>query len=136
MVVVEGPAKAIKDYKRLMTIRINWQDPGRPRDATPEDIPEEGDADAEAAAAAAKAAKAEEELGKPGHRTQAELEAIDWSTNSCDLIFEGPLRERRIRRGLITRNVETDKEARSVLGLHMEGYWALAKKIDAASADD
>jgi len=129
LVVVEGPAKAIKDYRRLMTVRINWQDPGRPRDsAADDDDADDGDGAGPSNGAAA---------GREAERAQqqAELADIDWSSNTCELIFEGPLRERMISKGFIIRNCESDAEARKALGPRMEGYLSLAKRVTQASED-
>ncbi|CEH16533.1 Putative u4/u6 small nuclear ribonucleoprotein [Ceraceosorus bombacis] len=99
LVVVEGASKGIKGYKRLMTHRINWNDPGRQQ------------------------------------QQQSQLEAIDWSSNYCSLLFEGPIRERLISKGFVLRNVESDAEAKEVLGPRMESYWGLAKREGAVEGD-
>ncbi|PWN41173.1 Pre-mRNA-splicing factor 3, partial [Ceraceosorus guamensis] len=122
LVVVEGASKGMKGYKRLMTHRINWNDPGRVRgeEADEEEEPDEA-----------------QHVGgsTQQHQQQSQLEAIDWSSNYCSLLFEGPIRERLISKGFVLRNVESDAEAKEVLGPRMESYWGLAKREGAVEGD-
>lgn len=102
LVVVEGSAKALKAYKRLMLVRIDWTDPGRPRDADAES----GEQDSAAPAP-----------------------AMDLSENRCDLVFEGPVRDRSFPPGsLRTELCPTDFKAKEALGQKLESYWDVAKR--------
>ena len=98
LVIVEGGPKAIKSYRRLMTVRINWIDPGRPKDASDD----EGEAGPSAPPAGGTGAD---------DTTQQDIENVDWGTNTCELIFEGPIRERTWPNGFRGRGVEGDHEA-------------------------
>lgn len=110
LVVVEGSAKALKAYKRLMTVRIDWTEPGEAK-------PKPDTADAEG----------EEKVGAWTLLTTS-TEAVDWSSNACDLVFEGPIRDRSFA-GRPFRAVwaTTDADARTALG-SMQGYWDVAKR--------
>lgn len=127
LVLVEGPQKSIKAYKRLMLVRVDWTDEGRARD------PDEGDqldgagggagtpgptSSTSATGASAMAQPETDESGAP-------ISLID---NTCELIWEGPLRERLYPRGFRARNAPTDALAREALGPKMAGYWDVAKR--------
>ncbi|KDN48469.1 PRP3-domain-containing protein [Tilletiaria anomala UBC 951] len=126
LVIVEGGAKAIKAYLKLMTHRINWTDPGRPKDASDD----EGDVSATPSVTDAPGSAA------PGTKesTQEEIEHIDWSYNTCDLIFEGPIRERTWQNGFRGRGVETDAEAKEMLG-NRASLWDVAKRWSTAAEE-
>lgn len=112
LVVVEGSAKGLKAYKRLMTVRIDWTDPGQPREGEDKEGEEE---------------RGEEKRGFRALTTSEE--GVRWEENSCELIFEGPIRERRWEgRGFRAVGVESDQRAREVLGEGMMGYWDVAKR--------
>lgn len=110
LVVVEGSAKALKAYKRLMTVRMDWTDPGAAK-------PKPDTADPEA----------EEKVGAWTLLTTS-TEAVDWPTNTCELVFEGPIRDRSFAgRPFRAVSATTDADARSALGA-MQGYWDVAKR--------
>ena len=110
LVVVEGSGQALKRYKRLMTVRIDWKDPGQPAD---EDKDQQDDSQPQT----------------PFRLFTTSTDNLDWQTNSCDLIFEGPVRERRWNgRGFTAKPAESDHEAREILGENMQGYWDVAKR--------
>ncbi|PWN93632.1 PRP3-domain-containing protein [Acaromyces ingoldii] len=116
LIVVEGASKGIKAYKHLMTNRINWQDPGRPK---------EEDDDETASSAAKEGAGGQDELAK-----------VEWSENRCDLIFEGPIRERNVAHGFRARNAPSDTDAKEILGPMMAPYWDLAKRFKDPSLEE
>ncbi|WFC93591.1 U4/U5/U6 small nuclear ribonucleoprotein prp3 [Malassezia brasiliensis] len=100
LVVVEGSAKALKAYKRLMLVRIDWTDPGRPREGTPD-----------------------EEAPPPPQ------DDVDYASNSCELVFEGPVRERTFPGGVVrTEACPTDFKVKELLGPNLAGYWEVAKR--------
>ena len=100
LVVVEGSAKALKAYKRLMLVRIDWTDPGRPREGTPDD-----------------------EAPPPPQ------DDVDYASNSCELVFEGPVRERTFPGGVVrTEACPTDFKVKELLGPNLAGYWEVAKR--------
>ncbi|KDR81361.1 hypothetical protein GALMADRAFT_59902 [Galerina marginata CBS 339.88] len=102
LVYVEGAAKFVRNYKRLMMLRIVWTEAARPR-AGAEDMGGTGEGQATTA------------------DTPKSLE-----DNKCSLIWEGALRERAFA-GFKARTCPTDREAREVLGERMKGYWDVAK---------
>lgn len=133
VVVVEGSGKAIKAYKRLMLVRIDWSDPGESNNNDSDD--EDG--------------KKEQEGGNAnntplggggggGFRTlTTNEENVDWSTNTCELIFEGPIRERAWDgRGFRAIAAPNDEKAREILGqAGMQGHWDLAKRATGTAED-
>ncbi|SPC63030.1 related to PRP3 - essential splicing factor [Ustilago sp. UG-2017b] len=137
VVVVEGSGKAIKAYKRLMCVRIDWSDPGEPLN--------DGSGDEDAGEG--KGAGGEDgrnsnntPLGgaQAGFRSlTTSQENIEWSSNFCQLIFEGPIRERVWQaRGFRAVSAPTDEKAREVLGhAGMQGYWDLARRVGNESQD-
>uniref|UniRef100_V5E346 Uncharacterized protein n=1 Tax=Kalmanozyma brasiliensis (strain GHG001) TaxID=1365824 RepID=V5E346_KALBG len=124
LVVVEGSGKAVKAYKRLMTVRIDWTDPGAENDDKSEEEEEEVKEDAN-------------KVRPAGFKTlTTSQEDVDWSSNSCELVFEGPIRERKWEgRGFRARGVQTDQAAREALGEELQGFWDVAKRA-AQSQDD
>ena len=108
LVIVEGAAKALKAYKRLMLVRINWKEFGQANreDNAPEE--EEG-------------------------RMEPE---VDLSSNKCDLIFEGPVRERTFSPGSVRMvDCPTDFKVKELLGPKLAGYWDVAKRSAIAEQD-
>ncbi len=122
LIIVEGGAKSIKTYRRLMTVRIDWTDPGRPKDASDD----EGEA--------AEAAPGETTQAQDNAAAQEEIQNIDWTLNTCELIFEGPIRERTWASGFRGRGVETDADAREELGSR-SSLWDVAKKWNTANEE-
>ncbi|SPO29478.1 related to PRP3 - essential splicing factor [Ustilago trichophora] len=128
LVVVEGSGKACKAYKRLLTLRMDWKDPGEPKQDENSDA-EEGQKE--------EAGNANNvPLGGFRTLTTSQEDEVDWSTNSCELIFEGPIRERYWEgRGFRAIAAPTDQSAREVLGSAMQGYWDVAKRAAQSSVD-
>lgn len=99
LVIVEGSAKALKAYKRLMLVRIDWTDPGRPKDQ------DEGEAPA------------------------PESETFDLHDNTCECVFEGPVRERALPMGVVKmEDCASDLKVKERLGPQLAGYWDVAKR--------
>jgi U4/U6 small nuclear ribonucleoprotein PRP3 len=128
LVVVEGGQKSIKAYRRLMTVRIDWNDPGRPKADSLEDLQ-----DLEAAVGGAASSSA-----SPGtipgtiSKEQEEIENIDWSGNYCKIIFEGPVRENHFRFGFKAHYCDHESGAKEALGPKLASFWDLAKRFDSA----
>ncbi|SNX85769.1 related to PRP3 - essential splicing factor [Melanopsichium pennsylvanicum] len=125
VVVVEGSAKALKAYKRLMTVRIDWTDPGETKQAeSDEEKQAKGDANSN-------------NLPIGGFRALTTNEDhVDWNTNTCELIFEGSIRKRHWEgRGFRAAAAPTDQKAREVLGETMQGYWDVAKRAAQSQED-
>ncbi|KAK0533444.1 U4/U5/U6 small nuclear ribonucleoprotein prp3 [Tilletia horrida] len=136
LVVVEGSAKDIKAYKHLMLNRIDWREGGRIIDvetgntavfADDDEIKLENGGDAKPPGASSSSAAAAAK-GSEG--------TVDLSTNECDLIFEGAIRERLWPQGFRARRAETDGDAREILGDKMKGYWDLARRLGASGVKE
>ncbi|KAJ7076104.1 pre-mRNA processing factor 3-domain-containing protein [Mycena belliarum] len=116
MVYVEGAAKFIKKYKRLMTQRIAWTEAARPRGA--EDVVlENADPDAEGGEGAGGSGKAGE---------AAPAGPVSLEDNKCYLVWEGMLRDRSFSE-FNARSCPTDGAAKELLGEKLKGYWDQAK---------
>ncbi|PYI29843.1 U4/U6 small nuclear ribonucleo protein [Aspergillus indologenus CBS 114.80] len=108
LVIVEGGAHSINNYRKLMINRIDWTEnagPGAVR---------EGNREAQASWLAAE----DEQTG----------ELKDLSRNTCELLWEGQVKARAFRKWLGARVCETDSQAKDVLArAKLESFWALAK---------
>jgi U4/U6 small nuclear ribonucleoprotein PRP3 len=102
IVIVEGGLQAIKRYKRLMTVRIDWTDNGQ------NSIMRQSDSKAGVAS--------------------SELE--DLSGNTCELIWEGELRTSNFKKWIGIREASNDAAARQWLGKGAENFWRLAVRSD------
>ncbi|KAG8893100.1 hypothetical protein FRB99_002201 [Tulasnella sp. 403] len=104
VVLVEGSAKAIKQYSRLMLVRIAWTEAARDK-ASADNVPD---------AEEAPVVKREDEG------------AGDLEGNTCDKVWEGPLRD-RVFKSFKAKSCPTDASAREMLGEKMASYWDVAK---------
>lgn len=114
LVIVEGGAHSINQYKKLMLNRIDWTEnsgPGPQREGpTPE--------------SAASWLNPEDEKG----------ELRDLGDNTCTLIWEGQEKSRAFRKWLGARVCETDGAAKETLSrAKMENFWVLAKTFKPAT---
>ncbi len=107
LVIVEGGAHSLNNYRKLMVNRIDWTEnvgPGAVR---------EGNREAQASWLAA-----EDEKG----------ELKDLSSNTCTLLWEGQVKGRAFRKWLGARVCESDSQAKDVLArAKLENFWVLAK---------
>ncbi|KAB5592901.1 U4/U6 small nuclear ribonucleoprotein PRP3 [Ceratobasidium theobromae] len=101
LVVVEGSAKAIKGYKRLMLVRVDWTQAAGARDADDDAPPPKDEHDEE---------------GGP----------VSLENNRCDMVFEGPIRERTFQ-SFKPKRCPTDSMAKEALGIKAAPYWDTAK---------
>ncbi|PCH45117.1 PRP3-domain-containing protein [Wolfiporia cocos MD-104 SS10] len=116
MVYVEGAAKFIRQYKRLMLHRIAWTEPARERGGEDVEI-NEGD-----------------EEGGPSDKgntkaltpVDGEEDVVSLEDNQCWLIWEGQLRDRAFS-SFKPKSCPTDATAKEVLGSKLSGYWDQAK---------
>ncbi|KAF8908624.1 pre-mRNA processing factor 3-domain-containing protein [Gymnopilus junonius] len=137
VVYVEGAAKFIKNYKRLMLHRIAWTESARPRGGgaaedveleNPEsDVEGEGGNGGSGAAAASSSTAAAGAAGAktPGDGGDEEV-VKSLEGNKCFLIWEGALRQREFN-AFKARTCPTDREAREFLGERLKGHWDVAK---------
>ncbi|KAL4068563.1 pre-mRNA processing factor 3-domain-containing protein [Scleroderma yunnanense] len=119
MVYVEGAAKFIRSYKRLMLNRIAWTEAARPRGAEDVEI-DEGDEEEQ-----------DNEDANKGKVKANSLDAEDGAEvsledNTCHLIWEGQLRD-RVFSSFKPRSCPTDAAAKEALGQKLSGYWDMAK---------
>ncbi|KAJ5961207.1 uncharacterized protein N7479_008357 [Penicillium vulpinum] len=107
LVIVEGGQHSINNYRKLMLNRIDWtENPGS--DRVPADSPE----------AQVSWLSTEDEKGEPR----------DFSANTCNLLWEGQVKDRAFKRWLGARICETDSTAKETLSrAKMENFWTLAK---------
>ncbi|TFK62234.1 PRP3-domain-containing protein [Pluteus cervinus] len=131
VVYVEGAAKFIKQFKRLMLHRIAWTEAARARGSAEDVELENPDSDVEddgnGEGTSASAAKAATKGATPG--TGAEEDgnaATSLENNRCYLIWEGQVRDRSFSnfRG---KACPTERDAKEVLGEKLRGYWDQAK---------
>ncbi len=113
MIYVEGAHKFIRQYKRLMLIRIAWTEAARERGGSDVEI-DEGSEGENGSADKGKAAKEEEGV------------AVTLEDNKCWLIWEGQLRDRAFS-NFKPKSCPTDGAAKEVLGQKLAGYWDQAK---------
>ncbi|KAE9408530.1 PRP3-domain-containing protein [Gymnopus androsaceus JB14] len=109
LVYVEGAAKFIRNYKRLMLVRMAWTEAARPRG--------DGDGDGEVAGPSTSVPK---EVTGDGDQPSS-LE-----DNQCWLVWEGLLKDRAFS-GFKAKSCPTDGAAKELLGERLRGYWDQAK---------
>ncbi|KAH9896654.1 PRP3-domain-containing protein [Cubamyces lactineus] len=114
MVYVEGAAKFIRQYKRLMLRRIAWTEPARERGG--EDVELEGGEEGDGGKGKGKAVASE----------SVEHGQLSLEDNHCWLIWEGQLRDRAYN-NFKPKSCPTDAAAKEVLGEKLAGYWDQAK---------
>lgn len=115
VVYVEGAAKFIRQYKRLMQRRIAWTEPARERGNEDVELADgaEGEVSADKGKRAVSADAAEEGV-------------VSLEDNQCWLIWEGELRDRAFS-NFKPKSCPTDASAKEVLGEKLAGYWDQAK---------
>ncbi|CDO75637.1 hypothetical protein BN946_scf184840.g20 [Trametes cinnabarina] len=114
MVYVEGAAKFIRQYKRLMLRRIAWTEPARERGG--EDVEIEGEEEGEG----------EKGKGKAVSSGTPEESQVSLEDNHCWLIWEGQLRDRAFK-NFKPKSCPTDSAAKEALGEKLAGFWDQAK---------
>ncbi|PKY08954.1 U4/U6 small nuclear ribonucleo protein [Aspergillus campestris IBT 28561] len=113
LVIVEGGAHSITNYRKLMLNRIDWTENAGPNAVR------EGNREAQIAWLAAE----DEQTG----------DLRDLSHNTCSLLWEGEVKARVFRKWLGARICESDSQAKDVLSRSkMENFWTLAKSAKQA----
>lgn len=102
IVIVEGGLQAIKRYKRLMTVRIDWTDNSRNSTLRQGNV----------------------------EMKEGTEEPEDLSGNTCELIWEGELRTPNFKKWIGVREASNDAAARQWLGKGAENFWRLAVRSD------
>jgi U4/U6 small nuclear ribonucleoprotein PRP3 len=120
MVYVEGAAKFIRGYKRLMLTRISWTEAARPRGAEEVELHDGDGSDIEG-----------EGNGKgkavvPDSNNDNDGTDLNLEDNKCWLVWEGQLRDRAFN-NFKPKSCPTDSAAKEVLGQKLAGYWDQAK---------
>lgn len=136
VIYVEGAAKFIKNYKRLLMHRIAWTESARPRGGEGVEL-ENPESDTEANGNAGTAAAVADDgtggagttdakgKGKANGEGGEEGTAVSLEDNKCWLIWEGTLRERAFS-GFRARSCPTERDAKELLG-DIKSYWDMAK---------
>ncbi|RHZ46674.1 U4/U6-U5 snRNP complex subunit PRP3 [Aspergillus thermomutatus] len=108
LVIVEGGAHSIKNYRKLMLNRIDWTENAAPNGVR------EGNREASVSWLSAE----DEKTGG----------LKDLSSNTCNLLWEGQAKARSFRKWLGARVCESDSQAKDVLArAKMENFWVLAR---------
>jgi U4/U6 small nuclear ribonucleoprotein PRP3 len=107
LVIVEGSAKAVKQYSRLMLVRIPWTEAARDKDLP---MLDENNEELEPIV-----------IKKEGGDAETSLE-----NNRCDKVWEGPLRDRSFNT-FRAKRCPTDSIAKDTLGQKLASYWDVAK---------
>ena len=128
MVYVEGAAKFMRNYKRLMLHRIQWTEPARARGD--EEVELEGneagdDPENNGGNASAPAIGQSTSTSVTGAE-EGEYGSGSLDDNRCDIIWEGNLRERSFKT-FKPKSCPTDALAKEALGPKMIGYWDMVK---------
>ncbi|KAL9617097.1 MAG: hypothetical protein Q9160_008087 [Pyrenula sp. 1 TL-2023] len=112
LVIVEGGAHSIRNYRKLMLNRVDWTEnsgPGAVKEGNKE--------------ALAKWLEAEDEGG----------ELRDLGLNECKLVFEGEEKQRGFRKWVGARVCETEVSVKEALArARMESFWTVAKGMGRA----
>ena len=111
VVYVEGAPKFMRNYKRLMLHRIAWTEAARARGEEEVELAE-GDEGVASGTGEERAGPSNEEVSLEGNR--------------CDLVWEGPIRERAFT-NFRPKSCPTDSAARDALGAKLMSYWDMAK---------
>lgn len=123
IVVIEGSAKSIKAYNRLMLARVQWTEAAAARSTTiveDEDVADEGEGEEEESMA-----EPLDSNNNPPEELDSEVSLAD---NRCDKIWEGPLRDRAFK-SFKAKSCPTDTLAKDALGMKWIGQWDLAKNF-------
>ena len=118
MVFIEGSAKFVRNYKRLMVHRIAWTEAARARGAEDVELDTEDGAGPSSISKEATPAQEGEGDGKP----------VSLEDNRCDLVWEGPIRDRTFAT-FRPKLAPTDNAAREILGQKLAGYWDMTKNF-------
>lgn len=116
MVYIEGAHKSIRQYKRLMLVRMAWTEAARERGGEDVEI-DEGEEGEAATGDKGKGKAVEQDEGAP---------EVSLEDNKCWLIWEGQLRDRAFS-NFKPRSCPTDSSAKEVLGQKLAGYWDQVK---------
>ncbi|KAE8226961.1 hypothetical protein CF319_g522 [Tilletia indica] len=135
LVIVEGSGKDIKAYKHLMMNRMDWQMGGRTIDVETGVSPVSAEMEGQEGEGQVKMEGGSSADIKPSTNSGQQV-LVDLSSNRCDLIFEGAIRERLWPMGFRARRAETDGDAREILGEKMKGYWDLARRLGASGVKE
>lgn len=116
LIYVEGAAKFIRNYKKLLLHRIAWTEAARPRGAGEVELegPHSGDE-----------MKGKDNEGPSGLEGEAGA-VVSLENNSCFLVWEGQLRDRAFS-NFKPKSCPTDGAAKEALGEKLKGYWDQAK---------
>lgn len=127
LVIIEGSAKSIKNYNRLMQVRIQWTEAAAARSAVLEGD-EDGEGGEEEGGAGNGGPGAAGEDATPTPAEGSSEPAVSLADNRCDKIWEGPLRDRAFK-AFKAKACPTDTLAKDALTTKWIGQWDLAKNF-------
>ncbi|KAJ3753795.1 pre-mRNA processing factor 3-domain-containing protein [Lentinula raphanica] len=123
LVYVEGAAKFIRNYKRLMLVRIDWTQGARSRGG--EEVVLQEEEGAEDGAGNNQSGSSVNDASGSGANGVAEPSS-SLEDNKCVLVWEGLLKDRAFT-GFKPKHCPTDGAAKELLGEKLRGYWDIAK---------
>lgn len=123
MVYVEGAAKLMTKYEKLMTRRINWTEAAPARGEEEVEL-DGGSQDGGEGGMAGSGAATSSKAAAPGE--DGEYGTASLQDNRCDLVWKGDVRE-RLFKSFRTKVCPTDAAAKEVLGPKMAGFWDTTK---------
>ncbi|KAJ3830719.1 pre-mRNA processing factor 3-domain-containing protein [Lentinula raphanica] len=123
LVYVEGAAKFIRNYKRLMLVRIDWTQGARSRGG--EEVVLQEEEGAEDGAGNNQSGSSVNDASGSGANGVAEPSS-SLEDNKCVLVWEGLLKDRAFT-GFKPKHCPTDGAAKELLGERLRGYWDIAK---------
>ncbi len=115
MVYVEGAAKHLRQYKRLMTHRIAWTEASRPRGGEDVELAEGANGETPGMT-----------VDNVGDKAKEAADPVSLEDNKCWLVWEGDLRERSFN-AFKAKSCASDRAAKELLGEKLKGYWDIAK---------
>ncbi|KAF8621787.1 hypothetical protein AX15_007522 [Amanita polypyramis BW_CC] len=124
LVYVEGGAKFIRQYKRLMLHRVAWTESARPRGGEEAELEEAEDVEEAAPSVNGVVAPVVSINGVNGSEEGEDTTSLQ--DNKCWLVWDGSLRE-RVFNSFKAKSCPTDRDAKEFLGDKMRGYWDQAK---------
>jgi U4/U6 small nuclear ribonucleoprotein PRP3 len=124
LVYVEGAAKFMKNFRRLMLHRIAWTEPARSRAVEDVEL-EDPNSDADGGETERKASDVTATAGKGKESDTGDGEK-SLEANKCYIVWEGALRDREYN-SFRAKSCPTDRDAKDFLGDKLKGYWDVAK---------
>ncbi|KZS86996.1 PRP3-domain-containing protein [Sistotremastrum niveocremeum HHB9708] len=123
VVYVEGAAKFVRNYKKLMLNRIHWTEAARPRGESPSDLLE---ASPSGEASTSTPGPSSAPADAPTQTVNEAGETVSLEDNRCDCIWEGVIVERNFK-NFKPKSCPNDVAAREAFGSKLSSRWDVAK---------